>query len=152
MQDLGGDADGSPRLVLDALALPVLGRDFDEVGLEAFNVELLTVVCGFQALLEVVTLLDQKCPAQRIGSDELRLDLVVADLQRVAADLAAAPRPVLLECDEVPADDIALAPSGGESVFVLVGESCLFLCWLLFAGRHPLSLVNIDEKCKPRAA
>lgn len=145
-EHVGGDSDLSPRLVLDALPLAILGRYDDESLFERLDVDDVDVLGIGEAPVEVTSLLDEMRPLERVGRSDLGVDLTAASGEGLGAHLATAARLVLFEGFEIPADGIALAPAFREGVLVLVTESRLAL-GLSFPGRHATSVAATDAKC-----
>ena len=147
-QHVGRHTDLTPCLVLDPFAVAVFGRDDDEGLLESFDVDLVGVLGGGEAPIEVPTLLNEMGPLERVSGSDLAVDLVASRHEGLGAHLTTAAGPVLFERHEITAHRIPLAATLSKGVLVLVAESGLAL-GLSFPWRHTTSVVATDEKRNP---
>lgn len=149
-QDIGGHPDVAPRLVLDPLALAVLGSNVDKGFFESFDVNLICDFITCDPAVQIATLLDEMRPLEGIGNGNFRVDLISPRNQRFGAHLSAAARSVLLEGHKVTAYGIPLATALREGILVGISESALAL-GLSFPWRHITSVAAIAKKCNSAA-
>ena len=144
LQHVSGDADLAPRLVINSLALAVLGGDDDECIFESGHVVFGVRIGGLDTLLEIATLLNEVNTLQGIGVGDAGFDAFKSLAERLGRNLSPAPRPVLLEGHEVAPDCISLTTACSERTFVLVTEGGFGLS---LTGRHGTIVARIASIC-----